>query len=201
MIGIINYGLGNLRSIQKVFESFGQETIITANVDEINQLDAVVLPGVGAFGAAMQELEELNLTEVLKTKINTIPTLGICLGMQLLFESSEEDPEVEGLKIIHGTVKKLLPLNNVRIPHTGWNELISTKDPYFKGYAYFNHSYYCEPDQKDTIISFVIHGDKMPVIIQQDNILGVQFHPEKSQATGREVIKYFISQIQVEELL
>ncbi len=195
VIAIINYGLGNLRSIQKVFESFGQEAIITSTIEEIEKSNAIILPGVGAFGAAMEELENLSLTTVLKRKINSVPTLGICLGMQLLFGSSDEDPNVKGLNLIQGKVKELIPANSVRIPHTGWNELLSTKDPFFTGFAYFNHSFYCVPDQEDSIISYVIHGKKIPVIVKQDNILGVQFHPEKSQTTGREIIKYFISQI------
>ena len=195
MIAIINYGLGNLRSIQKVFESFGQEVIITSTIEEIEKSKAIILPGVGAFGAAMDELEKLSLTTILKRKIQSVPTLGICLGMQLLFGSSDEDPTIKGLNLIQGKVKELTPINNVRIPHTGWNELLSIKEPFFSGFAYFNHSFYCEPGQKESIISYVLHGTKIPVIIKQNNILGVQFHPEKSQTTGREIIRYFLSQM------
>lgn len=195
MISIINYGLGNLRSIQKAFEKFDHETVITANTEVIEQSDALILPGVGAFGKAMQDLEDQNLIQLLQRKIVSVPTLGICLGMQLLFESSEENPDVIGLSLIQGKVKKMDTLENVRIPHTGWNKIYSSQEPFFTGYAYFNHSYYCEPDNKRDIVSTVIHGKRLPVIVKQGPILGVQFHPEKSQTTGESVIKYFLTQI------
>lgn len=195
MISIINYGLGNLRSIQKAFEKFGHEAVITSSTETIEQSEAIILPGVGAFGKAMSELTELNLVELLRKKLPHVPTLGICLGMQLLFEFSEESPGVDGLTLIKGKVKKMDSLFNVRIPHTGWNKIYSSKDPFFTGYAYFNHSFYCEPDNQNEIISKVIHGKWLPVIVKQGTILGVQFHPEKSQSAGESVIKYFLGQI------
>lgn len=195
MISIINYGLGNLRSIQKSFEKFGHEVVITSAIEIIEESDAIILPGVGAFGKAMNELAELRLIKILQKKIPQVPTLGICLGMQILFESSEENPGVKGLALIKGKVKKMAYLNNVRIPHTGWNKIYSSQEPYFSGYAYFNHSYYCEPDKQNKIVSTVIHGKRLPVIVKQGTIFGVQFHPEKSQSTGESVIKYFLSQI------
>lgn len=200
MISIINYGLGNLRSIQKTFEKFGQNTVITSNPEAIEESEAIILPGVGAFGKAITELQERNLFELLQNKIPQVPTLGICLGMQILFDSSEEDPGVRGLSIITGQVKKINSLNGVRIPHTGWNKLYSSQKLFFSGYAYFNHSYYCEPANPKEIISTVIHGAKLPVIVKQGTILGVQFHPEKSQTTGESVIKYFLS-LNTQEIL
>ena len=124
---------------------------------------------------------------------NSIPTMGICLGMQLLFSNSEESLDVSGLNIIPGKVIKLNPYQSIRIPHTGWNRLIPSSEPYFYGYVYFNHSYYCIPDEKNTIISYVNHGISIPVIVLKDHIIATQFHPEKSQEAGDRIINYFIS--------
>jgi glutamine amidotransferase len=197
MITIIDYGSGNLRSIQKSIIRFYPKVTITKDIDLIQQANAIILPGVGAFGDAIRELQQNNLYEMLIEKINQVPTMGICLGMQLLFSQSQETRGIRGLNIIPGKVLHInkLRLNTIKVPHTGWNRLIPTSAPYFYGYAYFNHSYYCSPSDETLVISYINHGGFMPVIILKDHILGVQFHPEKSKQTGDNLIQFFISLI------
>lgn len=195
MITIIDYGSGNLRSIQKSIKRFYSDVIITRDITLIRKAKGLILPGVGSFGDAIIELEQYDLFEQLKDIIIEVPTLAICLGMQLLFSNSEESIGVNGLSVIPGKVIRLEGDNNIRIPHTGWNRLIPTSEPYFYGYVYFNHSYYCNPNDKRLIISHINHGISIPVIVLKDHIIGTQFHPEKSKETGDEIIKYFISLI------
>ena len=196
MITIIDYGSGNLRSIQKSFQRFYPKVEISRDLDLIKMSNGVILPGVGSFGDAVKELKELGLFNPLKIIVKKVPTLGICLGMQLFFSNSEETPNVKGLEIIPGIVIKLRKYGSIRIPHTGWNRLIPTADPSFNGYAYFNHSYYCSPNDKNLVISYTNHGINVPAMISKNNIFGTQFHPEKSKKTGDEIIKYFISMIE-----
>ena len=195
MIIIIDYGTGNLRSIQKSFKRFYPHVIISRNLALIQKAEGIILPGVGNFGDAVKELKQYDLFDPLKYIIRYIPTIGICLGMQLLFSNSEESLDTNGLDIIPGKVIKLKQNDHIRIPHTGWNRLIPTSEPYFYGYVYFNHSYYCSPNDKKIVISFVNHGISIPVIVLKDHIIGTQFHPEKSKDTGNKIIKYFISMI------
>ena len=195
MITIINYGSGNLRSIQKSVQRFYPKVTISRNLASIENSKGLILPGVGSFGDAVKELKQYRLFNKLKDIIETIPTLGICLGMQILFSNSEESIDVEGLDIISGKVLKQKIVNSIRIPHTGWNRLIATAEPFFNGYVYFNHSYYCKPNEKNLVVSYVNHGITMPAIILKDNVFGTQFHPEKSKEVGDEVINYFISLI------
>lgn len=195
MITIIDYGSGNLRSIQKSIKRFYSDVIITRDITLTRKAKGLILPGVGSFGDAIIELEQYDLFEQLKDIIIEVPTLAICLGMQLLFSNSEESIGVNGLSVIPGKVIRLEGDNNIRIPHTGWNRLIPTSEPYFYGYVYFNHSYYCNPNDKRLIISHINHGISIPVIVLKDHIIGTQFHPEKSKETGDEIIKYFISLI------
>lgn len=195
MITIIDYGSGNLRSIQKSVQRFYPEVIISRDLDLIKKSKGLILPGVGAFGDAVKELKQNGLFSPLKDSILTVPTMGICLGMQLLFSNSEESLDISGLDIIPGKVIRLTPNQSIRIPHTGWNRLIPSSKPYFYGYVYFNHSYYCNPNDKNTIISYVNHGISIPVIILKDHVIATQFHPEKSQDAGDRIIKYFISLI------
>jgi glutamine amidotransferase len=193
MISIVDYGSGNLRSIQKSFERFYPEVKITKDIDLIKQSKGIVLPGVGSFGDAIKELTKNNLFDPLNEIVRTVPTIGICLGMQLLFSNSEESIGISGFDIIPGEVIKLKPYENITVPHTGWNRLISNSEPLFHGYAYFNHSYYCNPHNKELVISYVNHGESIPAIVIKDQIIGIQFHPEKSKITGEDVIKYYIS--------
>ena len=195
VIVIIDYGTGNLRSIQKSFERFYSKVIISKNPALLQKAKGIILPGVGAYGDAVKELKEYNLFDLLKALIRQVPTMGICLGMQLLFSNSEESIGISGLDVIPGKVLKLKENDSIRVPHMGWNRLIPKSEPYFYGYVYFNHSYYCSPKDKKIIISTVNHGLSIPVIILKDNIIGTQFHPEKSKDIGDEIIKYFISMI------
>ncbi len=196
MIVIVNYGLGNLRSVQKSLQRFHDDVEISNDPEAISSAEALVLPGVGAFADAMTELHRHDLVPLLKEKINEVPTLGICLGMQLLFESSEEDPGVKGLGVIKGHVLKLKPpRHEVSIPHTGWNRLIPLKEPYFTGHAYFNHSYHCVPKDHEAIVAWTLHGMAITAIIQKGQILGTQFHPEKSKHAGDKVFQHFLNMI------
>ena len=195
MIVIIDYGSGNLRSIQKSVSKFYRDVRITDNLNVIEKADAIILPGVGSFGDAANKLIEDGLFDYLKVKLLKTPTLGICLGMQLLFTYSEETNGVRGLNVMPGKVVKLKKLSSIRIPHTGWNRIIPVTHPYFFGYAYFNHSFYCIPEDPKIIVSYVHHGLSIPVIIVRKNIIGTQFHPEKSKDTGNAVLKYFVSLI------
>jgi glutamine amidotransferase len=195
MIVIIDYGSGNLRSIQKSVSNFYKDVKISNDLNIVEKANAIILPGVGAFGDAVKRLIEDNLFDYLKSKLLKVPTLGICLGMQLLFAYSEETINVKGLNVIPGKVVKLEIRSSIRVPHTGWNRLIPVTQPYFFGYAYFNHSFYCIPEDKSDIISYIHHGISIPVILLKGNILGTQFHPEKSKDTGDAILKYFISLI------
>ena len=193
MIVIIDYGSGNLRSIQKSFERFYSNVKISNDLNLIEQARGLILPGVGSFGDAINELARYNLIDPLRKIFKIVPTMGICLGMQLFFSRSEESVGIDGLDIIPGEVLELQSSNEIRIPHTGWNRLISTSKPYFLGYAYFNHSYYCSPNEEKICITYVNHGKSIPAIIVKDQLFGVQFHPEKSKNVGENVIKYYIS--------
>jgi glutamine amidotransferase len=193
MIVIIDYGSGNLRSIQKSFARFYADVRISNDINSIEQAHGLILPGVGSFGDAIKELARYNLIEPLRRMVKNIPTMGICLGMQLLFSRSEESVGIRGLDVIPGEVIKLNSNEKIRIPHTGWNRLIPTSEPYFLGYAYFNHSYYCLPNEKKVCVAYFNHGKSIPAIIVKDQLIGVQFHPEKSKNVGDNIIKYFIS--------
>jgi glutamine amidotransferase len=193
MITIIDYGIGNLRSVQRSLQRYYSNVIITNEREEIEKSSGIVLPGVGAFGDAVEELMRKGLFTLLKQIIPTKPTLGICLGLQLLFNNSEESPGVEGLGIFSGKVKKLTPTNSIRVPHTGWNQVIALKEPYFSGFAYFNHTYYCDAADENMITAFTLHGVKFGVIFKYGTILAIQFHPEKSKTIGESILKYWVN--------
>jgi len=195
MITIIDYGIGNLRSVQRSLNRYCSDIIISNERREIEKATGIVLPGVGAFGDAVEELKRKGLFTLLKQIIPTKPTLGICLGLQLLFENSEESPGVEGLGIFSGKVKKLTPTKSIRVPHTGWNRVIAMKEPYFTGFAYFNHTYYCEPVEESNIIAFTLHGIRFGVIFKYGTILAIQFHPEKSKTIGESILKYWVDSL------
>jgi len=196
MITIIDYGSGNLNSVQRSLQRYYSDVIISNKRKEIEKATGIVLPGVGAFGDAVDELKRKGLFKLLKQIIPTKPTLGICLGLQLLFNVSEESPGVEGLGIFPGKVKKLRPTNSIRIPHTGWNRVIAMKEPYFSGFAYFNHTYYCDAVDKKKIIAFTLHGIRFGVIFKYETILAIQFHPEKSKTIGENILKYWINSLE-----
>ena len=196
VIAIIDYGMGNLRSVQKAFEKVGAAAVITQNPGDIEKADQVVLPGVGAMQPAMQKLKELHLIAPIKKAITDgKPFLGICLGLQLLFEKGFEGGEVDGLGIFPGTVERF---SSLKVPHMGWNQ-IKIKDPqspFFAGVSnmshfYFCHSYYVKPTDPNIIAAATDYGIEFASAIAWENVFGVQFHPEKSQTLGLEILKNF----------
>lgn len=194
MIAIINYGSGgNLQSVKKVFDYLKEKSKITFNKKEIYRAERVVLPGVGNFGEAIKNLERRNLLKTLKKSIESQkkPYLGICLGLQLLFEKSEESPNVEGLGIFEGKVKKF---EKGKVPQIGWNEIIPTKEGniFKRGYAYFVNSYYVLPEDKSIIAAKTDYFGEFTSAIQKENILAVQFHPEKSGKFGIELLQRWL---------
>ena len=201
MIAIVDYGVGNLRSVEKALHYIGASANITSNKDDIMSADAVVLPGVGAFAEAMDRLRETGLEDVLKKVINdNKPFLGICLGLQLLFDNSEEGGEiVDGLKIFKGSIKKLPQELNLKVPHMGWNKVDFDRNlPIFNGISedahfYFVHSYYLESKQRELVIGQTEYGMKFDVAIQSQNVFATQFHPEKSGVWGIKFLENFIN--------
>ena len=197
MITIIDYGMGNLRSVQKALEAGGAETLITQKPKDIDRAQKIVLPGVGAMQPAMEKLNSLGLVEPIKKSITDgKPFLGICLGLQLLFEKSDEGGAVAGLGVLKGHVKRFTSL---KVPHMGWNqlEIKNKKCALFTGIAdssfvYFCHSYYVQPGEKSVIAAAADYGVEFASAVNQGSIFGVQFHPEKSQKIGLNILKNFI---------
>ena len=197
MIAIIDYGAGNLQSVKKAFDFIGAESVITDNPETINACDKILLPGVGSFGDAMDSMNKKGLVETVKQNaLSGKPFLGICLGLQLLFEESEESPGVKGLGIFKGKIKKFAPDMGLKIPHIGWNSLeIKQKDTLFKGipensYVYFVHSYYGS-DCEESLTATTEYGKELTAAVAHKNVYGVQFHPEKSGETGLKILKAF----------
>lgn len=196
MIMIVDYGVGNLRSVQKAFEKINCAAHITSDPNEIMQADGLVLPGVGAFGDAMVSLRRMGMLDAIKryAKLKR-PLLGICLGMQLLFSISEEHGHHIGLGIIPGHVVKMH--GNFKIPQVGWNQLQFKVDhALFEGltlgdYAYFVHSYYVQPIDSNAVVATVDYYGDIPAIVVQDHVYGMQFHPEKSSTAGIQLLHNF----------
>ncbi|MFC1703982.1 imidazole glycerol phosphate synthase subunit HisH [Candidatus Omnitrophota bacterium] len=199
MIAIVDYGTGNLRSVQKALESVGADAKVTSDAEEIRTAKKLVLPGVGAFGQAMRKLSEVQLVPVIKDYLESKrPFLGICLGLQLLFTESEECPGLKGLDVFPGIVKRFTEL---KVPHMGWNQIKITKEkkdnPIFKGlkddtHAYFCHSFYVEPKDSSIVATRTDYGLDFVSMIAADTIWAMQFHPEKSQAAGLRILKNFV---------
>ncbi len=198
LIAIINYEMGNLRSVQKALEKVGHAAEVTDDPAKIAAAEKLVLPGVGAFADAMAALRERNLVEPLKAAIAAgKPTLGICLGMQLLFEKSYEAGEHEGLGILPGEVVKFDVPRKYKVPHMGWNQLaFEQRAPIFAGidegaYFYFVHSYYVVPKESQIIATTTDYPEAFCSSLWRDNLFATQFHPEKSQTVGLQVLKNF----------
>jgi len=201
MIAIIDYGMGNIHSVNKALQLYGAKTLVTDKPKEIIDCAKAVLPGVGAFDDAMQELKKQGLLTVIANHIkNKKPFLGICLGMQLLFEESQEAKLAKGLGVLKGTVKRFTDKDGLKVPHMGWNQLrkITGDCPLLSGipdnaHVYFCHSYYPQPASKNLIAAATDYGKEFASIVWQDNVYGVQFHPEKSQTIGLKIIENFVN--------
>lgn len=202
MITVVDYGMGNLRSVQKALGLFYPNVKISSSPQEILASDKLVLPGVGAFDKAMEELRHRKLADSVVKFIETgRPFLGVCLGLQLLFEESEEGGKAKGLSILKGTVKKFKETKGLKIPHMGWNRIkLKIKDKKSKilngiedgTFMYFVHSYYVEPEDKGIILCQTKYGASFTSGVHKDNIYGFQFHPEKSQACGLKIVENFV---------
>ena len=203
MIAIIDYGVGNLRSVEKALQFVGGDAHITSDLEIINNAEAIVLPGVGAFANAMEKITACGVAEAVKSAIaNNKPFLGICLGMQMLFDYSEEGGEkVEGLKIFKGYIKKFPQSINMKIPHMGWNTVkCDPNTKIFKGieedsFFYFVHSYYLECVQREIVAATTNYGIQFDAAINIGNIYGTQYHPEKSGEAGLKLLKNFVDMI------
>ena len=196
---LIDAGTGNLRSVQKALESIGAIVERTDNPQKVLTGTRVVLPGVGAFGDFMSGLRARRLDSVIKeVAANGVPLLGICVGMQAFFDMGEELGQHKGLSLLAGHVTRFTESPSVKIPHTGWNQVEVRKDtPLFSqvtagSYVYFNHSYYCQPQESSDILATTQYGLTYACAVQRGNIFGVQFHPEKSQTVGLRILKNFL---------
>ena len=201
MIAIIDYDAGNIKSVEKALLALGQEVKVTSDREKILSADKVILPGVGAFGDAMANLRESGLDEVIREVVKKeIPFLGICLGLQLLFESSEETPGVAGLGILKGKIVRIPEGSGLKIPHMGWNSLNVRKGAaLFKGlekepYVYFVHSYYLQAKDPKIVAATAEYGVTIHASVEKENVFACQFHPEKSSKTGLAILKNFLAQ-------
>lgn len=198
MIAIIDYDAGNLKSVEKALVYLGEDCIVTRNPDEIYNADKVILPGVGAFGDAMDKLDSFGMTEVVrKTARDGKPLLGICLGLQLMFESSDEAPGREGIGVLEGKILAIPHKEGYKIPHMGWNSLSVKEDSHiFKGisgnpYVYFVHSYYLKAASEADVAATTEYITHIHAAVEHGNIFACQFHPEKSGDTGLKILKNF----------
>lgn len=200
MLAVIDYGAGNLRSVLHALNYLGVESIrVVRDPRDLQGAEKIILPGVGAFGAGMQKLHERNLVQPIKDAVQIgTPYLGICLGMQFLFERSDEMGDHEGLGLLPGYVTRFPPQAGLKVPHMGWNQLRQQKEsPLLRrvssdSYAYFVHSYYCVPANEANIVAIVDYGLPFTAVVQHEHIYGVQFHPEKSQRTGLQILMNFL---------
>ena len=199
MIAIIDYDAGNIKSVEKAMQLLGQEVIITRDRETIMNADKVILPGVGAFGDAMEKLRSYGLDKVIYEVVEKkIPFLGICLGLQLLFEKSDETPGVKGLGILPGEVLRIPDKEGLKIPHMGWNSIKIKKGArLFKdipedSYVYFVHSYYLKAGREEDVTATTEYSALIHASVEHDNVFACQFHPEKSSEIGLKILKNFV---------
>ena len=209
MITMIDYGASNIRSAQKAFEYIGAEVKLTADPEVVRKASKLVLPGVGAFGSGMDGLRQRRLPDAIReTVARGVPFLGICVGMQLMFDESNEMGLHQGLGLLPGKVKRFpdnftihnsqFTIHNLKIPHMGWNQLEPAwGHPLLAGiqpgdYTYFVHSYYCDPDEETAVLAWTDYGFPFASVVAKDNIFGLQFHPEKSQSVGLQILRNFL---------
>lgn len=203
MIAIIDYDAGNIKSVEKALIALGEKVTVTRDSAEILEADGVILPGVGAFGDAMKRLESYGLVEVIHQVVERrIPFLGICLGLQLMFDSSEESPGVRGLGLLPGRIVRIPDDGGLKVPHIGWNNL---KYPHegrlFRGlpedvYVYFVHSYYLQAQEESIVKAVTEYGALIHASVEKDNIFACQFHPEKSSGVGMKILSNFIQVVE-----
>ncbi|MDE5717745.1 MAG: imidazole glycerol phosphate synthase subunit HisH [Lachnospiraceae bacterium] len=199
MVAIIDYDAGNIKSVEKAVSLLGHEVVLTREWDEILSADHVILPGVGAFGDAMDKLQGYGLVSVIREVAEKkIPFLGICLGLQLMFESSEEAPGVAGLGLLQGKIVRIPDEENLKIPHIGWNSLrFPNPGRLFQGivegsYVYFVHSYYLQADDPQIVKASTEYGTLIHASVEKDCLFACQFHPEKSSETGLKILQNFL---------
>ena len=202
MIAIVDYGVGNLYSVEKAFAKFSDDVILTQSADVIDKADKVVLPGVGAFGDCLKNFKASGLMDaVMRAVENNKPVMGICVGLQIMFEGSEESPDIKGLGIFKGMVRKI-NAPGLKIPHMGWNSLTINENTHvdinlFKNirkspYVYFVHSYHAVPEDKSIILATSVYGEEITAAVGKNNVIATQFHPEKSGDIGLSIIKNFV---------
>ena len=200
MITVIDYGMGNLRSVSKALESLGASVRVSSRPEDVASAEQLILPGVGAFPAAMKELGARGLVEPIKAAVAAgTPYLGICLGLQLLFERSDEGEGAKGLGVLQGTVKRFSFTSSLKIPHMGWNQVSRGRGecPLLKeipeeAFVYFVHSYYADPMDRSLVALETDYGGRFAAMVWREHLFATQFHPEKSQAVGLQLLKNFI---------
>ena len=199
MVAIIDYGAGNIKSVENAVKFLGHDAVLTRDSEVILSADHVILPGVGAFGDAMGKLKEYGLTNVIYDVVDKkIPFLGICLGLQLMFESSDESKGVAGLGLLKGKILRIPEKEGLKIPHMGWNNIKVREDSrLFQGlpenpYVYFVHSYYLKAEDESVVAAMTDYSVNIHAAVEKDNLFACQFHPEKSSDTGLKILKNFI---------
>lgn len=206
MIAIIDYDAGNIKSVEKALQYMGEETVITRDREVILGADGVILPGVGAFGDAMEKLNAYRLIPVIQECCEKkVPFLGICLGLQLMFESSEESPGVKGLGLLKGKILRIPDDGGIKVPHIGWNSLkFPAQGRLFQGlkedsYVYFVHSYYLKAEDASIVTATTEYGTLIHAAVEKENLFACQFHPEKSSEVGLHILQNFIAVTKIKQ--
>lgn len=199
MLAIIDYGAGNIKSVEKALIMLGEAPVVSSDPEMIIKADKVILPGVGSFGAAMDNLNKLGMSDAIRETVkNGTPFLGICLGLQLLFETSEESEGIQGLSVLKGKIVRIPAGGGLKIPHMGWNSIKVSKDSRILGhlgeepYVYFVHSYYLQADDPKIVSAVTDYGVAIHAAVESGNVFATQFHPEKSSDTGLSILQKFL---------